>query len=276
MPIFNKLFHNIHHIPFFDLSRLPHREILSRICAVFIVIVFLYFKLNSFAEFPGTPGSLFQFFSKINRHNGTTLFTNSNIQVIWTFRLTIWILETGILCGYIPAYLFRARAVSIAKGFMEVVFPFIISVIPILISFAPYNFTEMVPYHSEYYLISYSISAAMIVLGGAVNLTGLLTLKKAFAIMSEARHLITIGIYKYVRHPLYLGHMIMFLGSLSMRLHSYTIFMYGCFVAGQIIRAYKEEKKLTEAFPEYEAYQHATPMFIPGRLFLGTKEMSDH
>jgi len=272
MPIYNKFFNYFNDLPIFDLSRLPHREVLSRICAVFIVIVFLYFKLNSFAEFPGTLENLTRFFFKLNHRHGTVLFSAHDIQLIWTFRLSIWILETSILGGYILAYLFRTRAVSVAKGFMEVLFPFMVSILPILISFAPNNFTEIVPYHSKYYLAAYTVSAALIVTGGAINLTGLLTLKKAFAIMSEARFLVTIGIYKYVRHPLYLGHLIMFLGSLSMRVHGYTLFMYACFVAGQIIRASKEEKKLSEAFPAYAAYQGTTPMFIPGRLFTGDQK----
>jgi protein-S-isoprenylcysteine O-methyltransferase Ste14 len=267
MPIFNKIFQYFHALPLFDPSRLPHREILSRVCAIVLVLAFLYFKLLSFGEFPGTPDGLAGYFQQQNIRLGAAFFSGRDIHFIWSFKMAIWTLETGILAGYIFAYLFRAPAVSIARGFMEVAFPFIISTIPILISFAPYNFTDMVSYDSGFYMLSYSVSASLILTGGAINLTGLLTLKKAFAIMSEARLLVTIGIFKHVRHPLYLGHIIMFLGSLSMRLHVYTILLYACFVAGQVIRAYKEEEKLSSAFPEYEAYRQATPMFIPGRLF---------
>jgi protein-S-isoprenylcysteine O-methyltransferase Ste14 len=99
--------------------------------------------------------------------------------------------------------------------------------------------------------------------GGLINLLGLLTLRRAFTIMSEARELITNGLFRYVRHPLYTGHFILFFGSLLLRLHSYTIAMYAFFVFGQIVRAKIEENKLESAFPDYAAYKKRAGMFFP-------------
>ena len=249
-----------------DPSKWPHRERLSRICAVCIVLVFLYLKLNSFAEFPGTLESLSRFYEKLNRYYGSGVFSEGQIRLIWISRMAVWSFETGILLIYIAAYLLRTQAVSVAKGFMEVVFPFIISVIPILISFAPSNFPSFVPYDSEYHLVFFFGAAGLMIIGAAVNLIGLLTLKKAFAIMSEARQLTTAGIFKFIRHPLYSGHFILFLGSLALRIHFYTILLYIGFIIGQIIRARKEEEKLAAVFPEYEQYKKTTPMFVPYKL----------
>ena len=106
---------------------------------------------------------------------------------------------------------------------------------------------------------------ALMILGGGINLVGLLTLRRGFAIMSEARELIMHGIFRYVRHPLYTGHFIMFFGSLLLRLHPATIGMYLLFCIGQVIRAKIEERKLKAAFPRYETYRRRTGMFFPKR-----------
>ena len=83
--------------------------------------------------------------------------------------------------------------------------------------------------------------------------------------MSEARELIVSGIFRYVRHPLYTGHFIMFFGSLLLRLHPVSIGLYLLFCIGQVVRARIEEAKLQRAFPRYEAYRRQTGMFFPRR-----------
>ena len=252
----------------FDPSRWPHRELLSRIAAIILVAAFIYSKVDSFFLFPGSPDGLKLFFLEINRQIGTRQFAGATIWFIWGLRLTIWLLETGILVLYVVAYVSRFNAVNIAKGFMEVVFPFIVAVIPIIISFAPYNFSELVPYDSKYYILYYAITASLMIIGGGINLIGLFTLRTSFTIMSEARALITHGIFRFVRHPLYLGHFIMFLGSLCLRLHAYTVLMYIAFAGGQMLRARIEEKKLMAAFPDYIEYKNRTPMFFPLKLLI--------
>jgi protein-S-isoprenylcysteine O-methyltransferase Ste14 len=146
---------------------------------------------------------------------------------------------------------------------MEVVFPFIVAGIPVLISFAPYNLPSRIPYDAEHHLYWYLGVTGLIFTGGAINLIGLFTLRRAFTVMSEARLLVTSGIYKYLRHPLYTGHFIMFFGSLCMRLHVVTVCMYALFVLGQVLRARIEERKLAGSFPGYTDYKARTGMFLP-------------
>jgi protein-S-isoprenylcysteine O-methyltransferase Ste14 len=84
--------------------------------------------------------------------------------------------------------------------------------------------------------------------------------------MPEARELITKGIFKYIRHPLYLGYFIFFLGITFSRFHWYTVVMYIVFIIGQYYRAKIEEKKLSKAFDDYAVYKKKTGMFFP-KLF---------
>ena len=249
-----------------DPSKWPRRELLSRLLAICIIACFLYAKLTTFYQFPGSLDGATRFFSGINQQMGYHQFGSAEITFLWLMRLIIWFLETGILVLYVAAYLSRMAAVSVARGFMEVVFPFIPASLPIVISFAPYNFHEHVPYTSGSYVHYYTLTALFMILGGFINLLGLFTLRKAFTIMSEARMLVTNGIFRKIRHPLYLGHFIMFFGSLLLRLHWYTIVLYTGFILAQIIRARIEEKKLETAFTAYTAYKEQTGMFLPFSL----------
>ena len=103
----------------------------------------------------------------------------------------------------------------------------------------------------------------LMALGGWINLTGLLTLRRSFTIMTEARELVCRGIFLYVRHPFYLGHFLMFFAGLLLRWHWYNIVLYILFFAGQVVRAKMEERKLSRAFDTYAAYRRRTGMFLP-------------
>jgi protein-S-isoprenylcysteine O-methyltransferase Ste14 len=81
--------------------------------------------------------------------------------------------------------------------------------------------------------------------------------------MTEARTLITNGIFGYIRHPLYTGHFIMFFGSLLLRLNTVPVLLYLLFFIGQITRARIEERKLMGVFPQYADYRRRTGMFFP-------------
>jgi protein-S-isoprenylcysteine O-methyltransferase Ste14 len=250
----------------FHPARWPHGELIGRGVALAIIAAFLALRIYHFDRFPQSFGDAREFYGTIRTAAGQSLYTSWKIAALWGIKLSVWIIETAIYLGYIAAYFSRVKAVRIAQGFMETWFPVIVAGIPVLISLMPYNLPRWAPFTSVRHLYFYMGISALILLGGAVNFIGLLTLRRAFTIMSEARELITHGIFRYVRHPLYTGHFIMFLGSLLLRLHPVTVGMYVLFCIGQTIRAKIEERKLKEAFSAYDAYQRQTGMFFP-RLY---------
>jgi protein-S-isoprenylcysteine O-methyltransferase Ste14 len=97
--------------------------------------------------------------------------------------------------------------------------------------------------------------------GGIVTLT---FLGRSFAILPQARRLVTGGPYRYVRHPLYLFGQISLFG-VSLQFAQPWALMIA--IAGGLLqfpRMAFEERVLLETFPDYAAYRAKTPMIVPG------------
>jgi hypothetical protein len=274
----------LNYAPIFDPSRWPRREFLARLGGVCVCVAFIIPRILRFNRYTGEPPPLLRILPEIARGesslSGICLGTTEWHWIMW---FTVWTLETGILVGYIFAFISRNEARNVAKGFMEVVFPFIIAAIPLVITLSPMNFRRVwpplllslrdsIPHPSimqwatpvfQNWEPVFFLFLTAIIGGGLINLTGLLTLRSAFTIMSEARVLIRQGIFSRIRHPLYAGHFIMFFGYLMFHLYWYTCILYIVFVLGQYLRARIEEHKLSDAFPEYSDYMRTTGMFFP-------------
>ncbi|GAB4156990.1 MAG: hypothetical protein Kow00107_06420 [Planctomycetota bacterium] len=264
---FMKFLLKVNYLRIFDPIWWPYRETVSRICASIVISVFVGRMIYFFDQYPGK----FSVFKQWYLDNGLTL---EAAKALWGLRLSLWSIETGIFVGYLVAYLIRAKAKGVARGFHEVVFPFLIAGIPVVMAMFRVNAPDIagevaqklgtVPQWTQFWILV-TIFGIM-VFGGAVNLIGLITMRKAFTIMAEARTLVKHGIFRLVRHPLYAGHFVMFFGSLCLRLYWYTVVMYAVFLVGQYIRARLEEKKLQRVFPDYAEYRAETGMFFP-KLF---------
>jgi protein-S-isoprenylcysteine O-methyltransferase Ste14 len=247
----------------FQPSRWPYAELISRGAALSVIAALIGLKIYQFNRFPQSFGHAKRFYRALTATDGSLLFSELDIIFIWGIRFLVWLVETAILAGYVSAYLSRVNPVKIADGFMETYFPIGVAGIPVLIGMAPAIHFMGLTYSSPGYLPFYLMVMSLIALGGWINLVGLLTLRRSFTIMTEARELVNRGIYRYVRHPLYLGHFIMFFAGLLLRWHWYTIAMYIIFFIGQVIRSKREEKKLMEAFGDYADYRRRTGMFFP-------------
>jgi protein-S-isoprenylcysteine O-methyltransferase Ste14 len=255
------------HLLIFTPERWPHRELLSRATALLIVTAFLGWKAFQFDQFPQTFGSAHRFYSAITAIDGTPFYREAQIALLWSVKMAVWLVETGIYTGYIVAYLCRSRAVAVAGGFMETAFPIVVAGLPMFIAAAPYNLPDRIPFATRGHLPYFLTVMAVILAGSLINLMGLISLRRAFTIMAEARQLVRRGIFRYMRHPLYAGHFIIFGGSVLLRLHIYTVVLFLLFCFGQVWRARIEERKLIENFPEYENYRRRTGMFWPKGLF---------
>jgi protein-S-isoprenylcysteine O-methyltransferase Ste14 len=88
-------------------------------------------------------------------------------------------------------------------------------------------------------------------------------LKNSFSLMVEVRQLVTTGMYKYIRHPLYFSELTHALGTTLLLLNSATLLIYILFFTLEVIRAKFEERKFLGVLPEYAAYKARTGFFFP-------------
>lgn len=70
------------------------------------------------------------------------------------------------------------------------------------------------------------------------------------------------GIYGYVRHPIYVGDILLLYG-LELSLNSWLVLGVALMTPVILLQATREEKKLVETLPGYDSYCQNTKRFIP-------------
>ncbi|MCL6583320.1 MAG: isoprenylcysteine carboxylmethyltransferase family protein [bacterium] len=175
----------------------------------------------------------------------------------------------------IISYLIRVKPVSNqgkAKGFWEMWYPIITVLIP-MISFT-YLLYRPIPvekdplfrnlYQSATFVHSVGLAGFLLsLIGCTLSIIVLWKLKNSFSLMVEVRELVTDGMYKYMRHPLYAAELTHALGTTLLLLNSASISIYILFFTLEAIRAKFEERKLLAVIPEYADYKARTGFFFP-------------
>ena len=186
------------------------------------------------------------------------------------------VIITCTIIFFLSSYFLRQKAISYSRGFKEMIYPLFCSVLPLVI----YHDVELLRYinrQSVYfagieYILGLSASgffrwgvlpAFFVITGNLISLAAIAYLKRSFSITAEAREPVFKGIYKYIRHPLYLGEGIATLGVLVFRFSRFNIFLTTLFIVCQVVRAGVEERKLMSVFPEYILYKQKTGAFFP-------------
>lgn len=108
-----------------------------------------------------------------------------------------------------------------------------------------------------------ALADILIFLGAAGSALALSRLGRSFAILPEARVLVTGGVYAHVRHPLYTAEMLTLVGIVIQYQQPWATLIGIGVVLLQILRSIYEEQVLAEAFPDYVAYQARTWRFVP-------------
>ncbi len=264
-------------------ERLPARELLAKVGGCLLVAALLASRVLQLPYWPGfirevrglrpwvdrwsfLPAALAPPAFDLEAWYAALGYGRAQILTLWGLQLSLWILETGLLVGYAIVWVTRPPAKAAARGFREAVLPLFLVLLPFGIVTRPYTYNSLVPERAAVHLGGLYALNVLMILGGLLNIVGLVALRKSFAIMAEARVLVTTGPYRFVRHPMYLAHFLIFFCVLVQRLAPRTAALYALFVAGQVVRARVEERKLAESFPEYGEYRRTTGMFFP-RLF---------
>lgn len=149
-------------------------------------------------------------------------------------RLSIWILTIFIAIGYSLSFSFASTKIGRI-------------------------------YHWD---IFFALGAIMAILGLIIRINSILTLKQQFTYTVtkiENHELIETGLYKVIRHPGYLGQLIIFLGiSVSLSNWISILSMILSVLIGYIYRIKTEEKFMIEQMGDkYIDYQKRTKRLIP-------------
>lgn len=114
--------------------------------------------------------------------------------------------------------------------------------------------------------IAFWIAVVLLVLGAFITLTAVLQLNKnisPFPTPLAGSNLIQNGVYRYLRHPIYTGMTLGFLGFSIIADSGYklliTILLFLLFYGKSIY----EERRLTQVFHNYKAYKARTGRFFP-------------
>jgi protein-S-isoprenylcysteine O-methyltransferase Ste14 len=108
------------------------------------------------------------------------------------------------------------------------------------------------------------VSTLLVLAGNAVAVCVLVQLGRSFSIMAEARRLVTSGVYRWVRHPLYLAEELVAIGVVLQFFSGWAALLLTVQIVFQLRRMRNEERVLAKSFPEYAAYRQTTAMLFPG------------
>jgi protein-S-isoprenylcysteine O-methyltransferase Ste14 len=108
------------------------------------------------------------------------------------------------------------------------------------------------------------LRAVLGVAGMLIAVPAMATLGRSFSLTPQARALTTGGLYRVVRHPLYLGETLNVIGLTIVVGSVAVVAALVVVVACQVVRATLEERLLRRTFPGYDGAFGAVAHLLPG------------
>ncbi len=110
------------------------------------------------------------------------------------------------------------------------------------------------------------LGSALFLAAIAVRIRAHLDLGKQFTTFlaeGKERGLVTTGLYGYIRHPLYLADLLLFLACPSFLAVNWSWILTAIGFVGMVLRIEMEERALRQTFEAYSAYSERTWKLIP-------------
>ena len=182
-----------------------------------------------------------------------------------------WLLVTLLFVLFWSAYWRRRPALALASRPVEILLPLVCSGLPLAQSppgpvVAALGALFGAASHALWqpaFDFDARLGLALMAGGEAFTLAGMLSLGRSFSIFSEVRELATSGLYRFVRHPLYLGEIVAVWGYVLAWPAPWAIGCALLFTALQSWRARVEERRLLEFHPSYSAYRERAGFLWP-------------
>lgn len=93
----------------------------------------------------------------------------------------------------------------------------------------------------------------LVVLGTALQIFGLLSLNRSYALVAAKRKIKTKGMYRFVRHPMYASYLVLFTGYILSNTTWWNLLLYMMSLGFLFVRLVREEKHLA-VDPVYAEY----------------------
>jgi protein-S-isoprenylcysteine O-methyltransferase Ste14 len=119
----------------------------------------------------------------------------------------------------------------------------------------------------EQFLSTSLVAGCILALAGlTISIRSIYDLRQSFGIFVQVREVVRHGIYSWVRHPMYLGHMTTGLGFLFLQPNLANTLITLTVILANFCRAVMEERKIAAFSPQYCEYQKQVPFFIPIKI----------
>jgi protein-S-isoprenylcysteine O-methyltransferase Ste14 len=112
-----------------------------------------------------------------------------------------------------------------------------------------------------------TVGNALVVVGLIVITLGAVGLGRNLTPFPKPRRdaeLVEAGVYRWIRHPIYVGLIIVAVGASLVRASTIALLVSVILAVFLDLKARREEVLLSDRFPEYAAYRRRTRRFIPG------------
>lgn len=106
-------------------------------------------------------------------------------------------------------------------------------------------------------------ATTLVCVGSIAGIWCILSLGRSFSLAPEARVLKTRGVYRFIRHPLYLAELLTVAGAAIQFVQPWSALIAFGTLALQLYRIENEERVLQATFKEYAAYADRTDKIIP-------------
>jgi protein-S-isoprenylcysteine O-methyltransferase Ste14 len=141
----------------------------------------------------------------------------------------------------------------------QLIFLIIFLIVWIADSFIFRYSTFLTQYISNF--IRVPIALVILIISGLLARAGLNTV---FGKKREEPHIITTGVFSFVRHPIYLASILFYLGFILLSLSLLSILVWILIIIFYYMISRYEEKLLIKAFGSvYGEYMRKVPMFLP-------------
>jgi protein-S-isoprenylcysteine O-methyltransferase Ste14 len=231
---------------------------------IYFLMDFLFIKDNL--------SYLLQLIDQMNKGGGLSQVL-TNIIAHLTYNAVAILFDAMIIASYV----IRSKPVGKAEGFWERYYPLITVSFPMIgfsmllipnfrLFFPPFQIGRIMMRFNLPLLFPLVVELAGLIIsmvGAGLSIAALWSLRKCFSIMVEVRHLVTTGMYRRIRHPLYMSEIIHAFGTSILAAHPVAMSIFIITLGLEIIRAKLEERKFLRMVPAYADFKKRTGFLWP-------------